>query len=40
MANAERDENNIPVAMWVSSVDWTTPVPLEVTDAGYLQCET
>ena len=30
MADAKRDENWIPVAMGVSSVDLTTPVPLTV----------
>ena len=30
MTNAERDENNVPVAMGVSSVDWETPIPIEV----------
>lgn len=29
MSNANRDENNIPVILWVSSVDWT-PLPILV----------
>ena len=30
MADAPRDDNNIPSALWVSSVDWITTVPLKV----------
>jgi len=30
MANAPRDENHLPTTLWVSSVDWVTPVPLSV----------
>ena len=27
---AIRDENHVTVLMWVSSVDWETPVPIEI----------
>ena len=27
---AQRDENNVTTALWVSSVDWVTPVPIQV----------
>ena len=30
MTNAIRDDNNVTVLMWVSSVDWETLVPIEV----------
>lgn len=40
MSEAIRDENNIPVLMWVSSVDEETPVPIEVDPStGALKCE-
>ena len=30
MANAKRDDNNVTTLLWVSSVDWITPVPIKV----------
>lgn len=40
MANAKRDENHIPVAMWVSSVDGETPVSIEIHPTNWtLMCE-
>ena len=35
MTNAKRDENNVVVLLWVSSVDWVTPVPIEVDPATW-----
>ena len=35
MANAERDDNHVTVMMGVSSVDWTTPIPVEVNPANW-----
>jgi len=41
MTNAERDENNIPILLGVSSVDWVTPVPITVNPATWaIQLET
>jgi len=38
--NAERDDNHVPTALWVSSVDWVTPIPIEVNPATWaLQTE-
>lgn len=40
MADGIRDDNNIPVALWVSSVDWETPIPIQVNPANWaLQAE-
>ena len=40
MTNAERDDNNVTVLMAVSSVDWETPVPVEVNPStGAIQVE-
>lgn len=40
MTNASRDENHVTTLMWVSSVDGTTPVPIEVDPATWaLQLE-
>lgn len=35
MTNAERDNNNVPSILWVSSVDGITPVPLKVNPATW-----
>lgn len=41
MADAPRDDNNVPVALWVSSVDGETTVPIQVNPATWaLQAET
>lgn len=40
MTNAKIDDNNVPTLLWVSSVDWVTPVPIEVNPTtGALQLE-
>lgn len=40
MTDAPRDENNVPVLVGVSSVDQTTPVPIEVNPSTWaLQLE-
>lgn len=40
MANAERDENNVPVALGINSVDWVTTIPIEINPANWaLQVE-
>ena len=33
MSEAIRDDNNVPVLVWVSSVDGVTTVPIEVNPA-------
>lgn len=35
MADAPRDDNNLPTALWVSSVDWTTTIPIQVNPATW-----
>lgn len=40
MTQAIRDDNNVTVLMGVSSVDWVTPVPIEVNaTTGAIQAE-
>jgi len=40
MTNAERDDNNVPTMLWVSSVDWVTPIPIQINPATWeLQAE-
>jgi len=40
MTNAVRDENNVVVLLWVSSVDWETPTPIQVDSNWAILCET
>ena len=38
---AIRDENHVTVLMWVSSVDWETPVAIQVNPTTWaIQAET
>ena len=40
MTNAVRDDNNVVVLLWVSSVDWETPVPIQVDPTTWaILCE-
>ena len=33
--DAIRDENRVTVLMWVSSIDWITPIPIEVNPSTW-----
>ena len=40
MADAPRDDNNVPTLLWVSSVDGVTTIPIEVDPVSWaLQAE-
>jgi len=35
MWNAPRDDNRVPALLWVSALDWVTPVPIKVNPATW-----
>jgi len=35
MSNATKDDNAVPVILWVNSVDWVTPLPVLVDPSNW-----